>query len=85
MFFSNPVAVFVRIWLTEQLNSKVHVAVFGTTRRVTMMNYVANLPEYFLLFSIRFSFLVLHYVNVSVFIKFSQKTSVFTLIFISSP
>ena len=26
-----------------------------------------------------------HYVNVSVFIKFSQKTSVFTLIIISSP
>ena len=27
----------------------------------------------------------LHYVNVSVLIKFSQKTSVFTLIVISSP
>ena len=27
----------------------------------------------------------LHYVNVSVLIKFSQKTSVFTLIIISSP
>ena len=29
--------------------------------------------------------LVLHYVNVSVLIKFSQKTSIFTLIIISSP
>ena len=28
---------------------------------------------------------LLHYVNVSVLIKFSQKTSVFTLIIISSP
>ena len=26
-----------------------------------------------------------HYMNISVFIKFSQKTSVFTLIIISSP
>ena len=28
---------------------------------------------------------VIHYVNISVLIKFSQKTSVFTLIIISSP
>ena len=35
-----------------------------------------------LLISSRFR---LHYVNVSVLIKFSQKTSVFTLIIISSP
>ena len=34
---------------------------------------------------IRLTSSVLHYVNVSVLIKFSQKTSVFTLIIISSP
>ena len=33
----------------------------------------------------RFNVKLVHYVNVSVLIKFSQKTSVFTLIIISSP
>ena len=37
------------------------------------------------LFAFYLEFLFQHYVNVSLLIKFSQKTSVFTLIIISSP
>ena len=45
--------------------------------------------SFFSIFYIFFKFLcffvAIHYVNVSVLIKFSQKTSVFTLIIISPP
>ena len=59
-------------------NSKHKLLLKNASSLVTIMNNIYYLYPAFSMFCI-------HYVNVSVLIKNSQKTSVFTLIIISSP
>ena len=54
-----------------------------TNIRVLIKNICRNATEF--ISTMILERLQYHYVNVSVLIKFSQKTSVFTLIIISSP